>query len=245
MAAYIESVMAYLISVSAFTREAAVPLKILGEAVPKPPCMLKIRPVLEDCPLFKIQQDPKHLPVQWVWLAVPSSPSTSTPPVATAPVPKPYPTTPKATGGAGGGVPSSVKPRPGLSKSGSSTSYPYTPPPSTPSLSTSGSSGMPAMVERERYALTGVLSVRDMFHANPKERAYLAGIQRLRSDLEKLKEAGVLQVSLSKSVEADILEFLGDVRTHRSLHTLQYSSWVWGLGGTIYPCCRVGGQERA
>lgn len=257
MASYIEAVVAYLVSVSAFTRDAAVPLKILGEAVPKPPCLLKIRPVLQDCPLFNVQQDPKHLPVQWVWLAVPSSPPTSTAPQATAPVAtasvtRPYPTTPKATGGAGGGMPSSFKPRPSLSKSGSSPSYPYPclpPPPSTPSLSTSGSSPMPAMLERERYALTGVLSVRDMFHANPKERAYLAGIQRLRTDLEKLKEAGVLQVSLSKTVEADILEFLGDVRFcvfNVCVHHITSPSWVCGVG-TPTPSihvCRVGGQER-
>lgn len=55
-ARYCEQVQSYLQGRRAFSRSAAVTLQSLGVAVPRPQALTKIRPALEESPLFHLEQ---------------------------------------------------------------------------------------------------------------------------------------------------------------------------------------------
>lgn len=55
-ARYCEQVQSYLQGRRAFSRSAAVTLQSLGVAVPRPQALSKIRPALEESPLFHLEQ---------------------------------------------------------------------------------------------------------------------------------------------------------------------------------------------
>lgn len=138
-------------------------------------------------------------PVQWIWLA--DSPKGRT--------------TATATSSASSSSSSSFKPSTGSSpaavKLGVKTatvgkSFPQAGG-SSSSFNNTRTSGTTQGPPAPQWS-SNVLHTSELFHPSTKKSAYQASIQRLRDDIIKLRDAGIIEASLQKTLEADCLEFL-------------------------------------